>query len=134
MSASFFWITATTFCTVLAPPEVITTLIGTSVMVHFGVGKGVGSFLGGLLIANLELKHAFRIVGIIALCLGILFKVANVILDRNRSSKREYEVIEEEEGEEEDTIVAGPLFRRHSIVEDGLYRRFSVTYDSLLME
>ena len=127
VSVSFMWIVATTYCTVLAPPDIVTTLIGTSVMIHFGVGKGTGTFLGGLLISRFELKHAFRIVGVCAFLLGVIYRISNWIYYKHFSRQQDYEILESDETEK-------ILSRRHSLMEDGLYRRFSVTYESLLME
>uniref|UniRef100_A0A182QIK9 Major facilitator superfamily associated domain-containing protein n=1 Tax=Anopheles farauti TaxID=69004 RepID=A0A182QIK9_9DIPT len=79
ISCYFMWVVATTYCAVLAPNNLVATLIGIAGMVHFCLGKGVGSFAGGFLIARVGLKLAFRYVGYVAVCCGVLYKLVHLV-------------------------------------------------------
>uniref|UniRef100_A0A182PSA3 Major facilitator superfamily associated domain-containing protein n=1 Tax=Anopheles epiroticus TaxID=199890 RepID=A0A182PSA3_9DIPT len=79
ISCYFMWVVATTYCAVLAPNHLVATLIGIAGMVHFCLGKGVGAFLGGFLIARVGLTLAFRYVGYTAVCCGVLYKLVHVL-------------------------------------------------------
>uniref|UniRef100_A0A182N455 Major facilitator superfamily associated domain-containing protein n=1 Tax=Anopheles dirus TaxID=7168 RepID=A0A182N455_9DIPT len=79
ISCYFMWVVATTYCAVLAPNNLVATLIGIAGMVHFCLGKGVGSFAGGFLIARVGLRLAFRYVGYTAVCCGVLYKLVHVV-------------------------------------------------------
>uniref|UniRef100_A0A182YAS0 MFS_1_like domain-containing protein n=1 Tax=Anopheles stephensi TaxID=30069 RepID=A0A182YAS0_ANOST len=79
ISCYFMWVVASTYCAVLAPSSLVATLIGIAGMVHFCLGKGVGSFAGGFLIARVGLKMAFRYVGYIALVCGVLYKLVHLL-------------------------------------------------------
>ncbi|XP_053676976.1 uncharacterized protein LOC128727097 [Anopheles nili] len=79
ISCYFMWVVATTYCAVLAPSSLVATLIGIAGMVHFCLGKGVGSFAGGFLIARVGLTMAFRYVGYLAAGCGVLYKLVHVV-------------------------------------------------------
>uniref|UniRef100_A0AAG5CQB0 Major facilitator superfamily associated domain-containing protein n=1 Tax=Anopheles atroparvus TaxID=41427 RepID=A0AAG5CQB0_ANOAO len=79
ISCYFMWVVATTYCATLAPTSLVATLIGVAGMVHFCLGKGIGSFVGGFLIARVGLKLAFRYVGYSAVCCGVLYKAVHLL-------------------------------------------------------
>uniref|UniRef100_A0A182R694 Major facilitator superfamily associated domain-containing protein n=1 Tax=Anopheles funestus TaxID=62324 RepID=A0A182R694_ANOFN len=79
VSCYFMWVVASTYCAVLAPNNLVATLIGIAGMVHFCLGKGVGSFAGGFLIARVGLTLAFRYVGYIAVGCGVLYKLVHLL-------------------------------------------------------
>ncbi|XP_053695401.1 uncharacterized protein LOC128742926 [Sabethes cyaneus] len=74
ISCYFMWVVATTYCAVLAPNSLVATLIGVAGMAHFCLGKGVGSFAGGFLIAQFGTRMAFRYMGYFAVCCGLTYK------------------------------------------------------------
>lgn len=67
------WVAAATYCTVLAPKGLLATLIGVLGMAHFSLGRGSGSFFGGLLIGHVGTRDAFRYMGLLAVVGGILY-------------------------------------------------------------
>uniref|UniRef100_A0A182SD39 Major facilitator superfamily associated domain-containing protein n=1 Tax=Anopheles maculatus TaxID=74869 RepID=A0A182SD39_9DIPT len=79
ISCYFMWVVASTYCAVLAPSSLVATLIGIAGMVHFCIGKGVGSFAGGFLIARVGLELAFRYVGYVAVVCGVLYKLVHLV-------------------------------------------------------
>ncbi|XP_001238414.4 major facilitator superfamily domain-containing protein 6 [Anopheles gambiae] len=79
ISCYFMWVVATTYCAVLAPNSLVATLIGIAGMVHFCLGKGVGAFVGGFLIARVGLVLAFRYVGYMAVGCGVLYKLVHLL-------------------------------------------------------
>ncbi|KXJ81826.1 hypothetical protein RP20_CCG017872 [Aedes albopictus] len=79
ISCYFMWVVATTYCAVLAPNSLVATLIGVSGMVHFCLGKGIGSFFGGYLIAQFGTRMAFRYMGYIAVGCGCTYKFLHLI-------------------------------------------------------
>ncbi|XP_058118432.1 major facilitator superfamily domain-containing protein 6-like [Anopheles ziemanni] len=97
ISCYFMWVVATTYCAVLAPTSMVATLIGVAGMVHFCLGKGIGSFIGGFLIARVGLKLAFRYVGYTAACCGVLYKLVHLLwlhkYDRERPTKAVVELV-----------------------------------------
>ncbi|EAT34750.1 AAEL013039-PA [Aedes aegypti] len=79
ISCYFMWVVATTYCAVLAPNSLVATLIGVSGMVHFCLGKGIGSVFGGYLIAQFGTRMAFRYMGYIAVVCGCSYKFLHLI-------------------------------------------------------
>ncbi|XP_058056174.1 major facilitator superfamily domain-containing protein 6-like [Anopheles bellator] len=79
ISCYFMWVVATTYCAVLAPSTLVATLIGVAGMVHFCLGKGIGAFVGGFLIARVGLRMAFRYVGYTAVGCGVTYKLVHLL-------------------------------------------------------
>ncbi|XP_028166617.1 uncharacterized protein LOC135085178 [Ostrinia nubilalis] len=73
LSVHLMWVAAATYCAMLAPKSLLATLIGVLGMAHFSLGRGSGSFGGGLLIATLGTREAFRYMGLIAFLGGVLY-------------------------------------------------------------
>ncbi|XP_034835100.1 major facilitator superfamily domain-containing protein 6-A-like [Maniola hyperantus] len=73
LSVHLMWVAAATYCAMLAPKNLLATLIGVLGMAHFSLGRGSGSFGGGLLIASLGTREAFRYMGLIAFLGGVLY-------------------------------------------------------------
>jgi len=63
------------FCASAAPPGLLATLHGMAGSVHYSIGRGVGSFVGGYLISLYGTRNTFRIFGIGATASGIIFVV-----------------------------------------------------------
>lgn len=64
------WISAATYCALLAPKTLLATLIGVLGMSHFSLGRGSGSFVGGLLIGTHGTRESFRLMGVLAVVGG----------------------------------------------------------------
>lgn len=73
LSCHLMWVAAATYCAVLAPKGLLATLIGVLGMAHFSLGRGSGSFFGGLLIGHVGTREAFRYMGLLAVVGGILY-------------------------------------------------------------
>ncbi|XP_055540675.1 uncharacterized protein LOC129727167 [Wyeomyia smithii] len=79
ISCYFMWVVATTYCAVLAPNSLVATLIGVAGMAHFCLGKGVGSFAGGYLIAQFGTRMGFRYMGFCAIGCGLVYKFMHLV-------------------------------------------------------
>lgn len=69
------WVAAATYCAYLAPKNLLATLIGVLGMAHFSLGRGSGSFAGGMLIAEVGTREAFRYMGLAAMLAGVIYKI-----------------------------------------------------------
>ncbi|XP_023026240.1 major facilitator superfamily domain-containing protein 6 [Leptinotarsa decemlineata] len=83
LSVHLMWVAAATYCAVLAPKGLLATLIGVCGMAHYSIGRGSGSFVGGHIIAKFGIQLAFRLVGVIAVCAGLLYAFLQYALLRN---------------------------------------------------
>ncbi|XP_077294603.1 uncharacterized protein LOC143917078 [Arctopsyche grandis] len=90
LSVHLMWVAAATYCALLAPKSLLATLIGVLGMAHFSLGRGSGSFCGGLLISSFGTREAFRYMGLVAclggICYGLLHyfwlrKISNDVID-----------------------------------------------------
>ncbi|KAK7068368.1 hypothetical protein SK128_017572 [Halocaridina rubra] len=72
------WVAAITYCPELAPPGLLATMTGVVGAVHFSVGRGVGSFIGGQIIGKTDIASAFRIFGAIAIICGVLYILVHI--------------------------------------------------------
>ncbi|XP_052863851.1 major facilitator superfamily domain-containing protein 6-like [Anopheles cruzii] len=91
ISCYFMWVVATTYCAVLAPSTLVATLIGVAGMVHFCLGKGIGAFVGGFLIARVGLRMAFRYVGYTAVGCGVTYKLVHLLWLHRYDQQQEQE-------------------------------------------
>lgn len=83
LSVHLMWVAAATYCAMLAPKSLLATLIGVLGMAHFSLGRGSGSFGGGLLIASLGTREAFRYMGLIAFLGGVVYGLLHYFWLRN---------------------------------------------------
>lgn len=79
LSCHLMWVAAATYCSVLAPKNLLATLIGVLGMAHFSLGRGSGSFCGGLLIAEVGTREAFRYMGFFAVIGGICYGLLHLL-------------------------------------------------------
>lgn len=75
LSCHLMWVAAATYCSILAPKNLLATLIGVLGMAHFSLGRGSGSFLGGFLIGEVGTRDAFRYMGLVAVAGGFAYKI-----------------------------------------------------------
>ncbi|CRK88289.1 CLUMA_CG002068, isoform A [Clunio marinus] len=75
LSCHLMWVAAATYCSLLAPKNLLATLIGVLGMAHFSLGRGSGSFMGGFLIGEVGTRDAFRYMGLVAVAGGIAYKI-----------------------------------------------------------
>ncbi|XP_037957428.1 uncharacterized protein LOC119687242 [Teleopsis dalmanni] len=78
LSCHLMWVAAATYCSILAPKSLLATLIGVLGMAHFSLGRGSGSFTGGLLIGQFGTRDAFRYMGTLAVLGGIAYGILHL--------------------------------------------------------
>ncbi|XP_035775658.1 uncharacterized protein LOC118457866 isoform X1 [Anopheles albimanus] len=79
LSCHLMWVAAATYCALLAPKNLLATLIGVLGMAHFSLGRGSGSFFGGFLISEVGTREAFRYMGLVAVAGGLAYKFIHAI-------------------------------------------------------
>ncbi|TMW46780.1 hypothetical protein DOY81_008138, partial [Sarcophaga bullata] len=79
LSCHLMWVAAATYCSILAPKSLLATLIGVLGMAHFSLGRGSGSFSGGLLIGQFGTRDAFRYMGLLAVVGGIAYGILHLV-------------------------------------------------------
>ncbi|KAI9554090.1 hypothetical protein GHT06_019362 [Daphnia sinensis] len=105
------------YCAAAAPPGLLATLNGAVGSVHYSFGRGLGSFVGGILMSNFGTRNTFQIFGTAAGFSGLTYFILHrfylVKIERlrlRRKSERIAEVIAsgvepEDEPEEEEFII-----------------------------
>ncbi|XP_068150568.1 uncharacterized protein [Drosophila tropicalis] len=101
LSCHLMWVAAATYCSILAPKSLLATLIGVLGMAHFSLGRGSGSFTGGLLIGQFGTRDAFRYMGLLAVVGGIAYGLLHLIW------LRKFDHTTEESEEDVETVEAG---------------------------
>ncbi|XP_064090441.1 major facilitator superfamily domain-containing protein 6-like isoform X2 [Macrobrachium nipponense] len=86
------WVAAITYCPILAPPGLLATMTGVAGAIHFSIGRGVGSFIGGQLITQMDIPGAFRCFGVIAIVSGVLYILLHVFYFKKKIAGREMEL------------------------------------------
>ncbi|KAL5279758.1 hypothetical protein ACFFRR_004012 [Megaselia abdita] len=100
LSCHLMWVAAATYCSILAPKHLLATLIGVLGMAHFSLGRGSGSFTGGLLIGHVGTRDAFRYMGLLAVVGGIVYGLLHLVwLRKFDASAEEEETESAEKGE-----------------------------------
>ncbi|CAH0561792.1 unnamed protein product [Brassicogethes aeneus] len=73
LSVHLMWVAAATYCAILAPKNLLATLIGVIGMAHFSIGRGTGSFFGGNIIGKFGIRQSFRLMAFISCSSGIAY-------------------------------------------------------------
>ncbi|XP_050314309.1 uncharacterized protein LOC126748849 isoform X2 [Anthonomus grandis grandis] len=73
LSVHLMWVAAATYCAILAPSNLLATLIGVVGMAHYSIGRGSGSFIGGHIISKFGIREAFQIMGSVAAFSGLAY-------------------------------------------------------------
>jgi hypothetical protein len=81
------WVAAATYCTLLAPRNLIASFIGILGMAHFSLGRGSGSFLGGHLMGDYGTRQSFQIMGVVSAISGVLYGFLHFIWLRKFDGK-----------------------------------------------
>ncbi|RZF43442.1 hypothetical protein LSTR_LSTR001703 [Laodelphax striatellus] len=124
LSVHLMWVAAATYCAIIAPKNLLATLIGVLGMAHFSLGRGVGSFGGGLLIGTIGTRQAFRAMGLLAIVSGGLYGLIHFFwLHKYDQSyyKKKVNVKDAEKSEKEKLNV-----------EDGLPDKDTMSHDEML--
>lgn len=69
------WVTVATYSGILAPEGLLATVEGCVGGLHFGIGRGAGSLLGGMLIDDVGIRTSFRIVGSMSGLVGLMYAI-----------------------------------------------------------
>lgn len=101
LSCHLMWVAAATYCAVLAPKSLLATLIGVLGMAHFSLGRGSGSFTGGILISFVGTREAFRYMGLLAVIGGIIYGLLHLLWLRKIDNREEDVDVGAESGETE---------------------------------
>ncbi|XP_055687030.1 uncharacterized protein LOC129792220 [Lutzomyia longipalpis] len=101
LSCHLMWVAAATYCAIISPKNLLATLIGVLGMAHFSLGRGSGSFFGGLLIGHVGTRDAFRYMGLMAVVGGIIYGLLHLIWLRKFDQQEHLKEDCEENGESE---------------------------------
>lgn len=113
LSVHLMWVAAATYCALIAPKQLLATLIGVVGMVHFSIGRGSGSFIGGHLIAKVGIRQAFRVMGLGACIAGIFYGILHYYWLRNVTKTTDDDMLDNEVMEKSMTNVE-PKFKDQS--------------------
>ncbi|XP_037782940.1 major facilitator superfamily domain-containing protein 6-like [Penaeus monodon] len=91
---------AVSYASELATPSTLATLQGLYGGIHYGVGRGLGSLLGGFMIGPLGIRNTFRLMGILCAVTCITYFVVNHICFRKLQNQRRDEKKEQKKAEE----------------------------------
>ncbi|XP_037084602.1 major facilitator superfamily domain-containing protein 6-B-like [Pollicipes pollicipes] len=89
VTTHLMWNSAATYAGQLAPPGLLATLTGLAGALHYSFGRGVGSFIGGYLMALSGPAFTFRTMGIGSGVAGVLYAIVYYGCLRQRISQRE---------------------------------------------
>ncbi|CAB3378367.1 Hypothetical predicted protein [Cloeon dipterum] len=81
------WVAAATYCTLLAPHNLLASIIGILGMAHFSLGRGFGSFVGGFLISEVGAREAFQAMGYMAAAGGCAYGILHAFWLRHLELK-----------------------------------------------
>lgn len=77
-----YWSTSASYAYLVAPPGTASTLQGVFGAVFEGIGTSIGSLLGGYIFQNYDGVVLFRSFAIFSLTAGVLFSLANLVVDK----------------------------------------------------
>ncbi|KAB7496862.1 Major facilitator superfamily domain-containing protein 6 [Armadillidium nasatum] len=83
------WVAAATYCPILAPKGLLATMTGIAGSVHYSLGRGMGSFIGGCMINWIGLRLTFRSLGYATLVAAVLQFLADRFILRKKVRQRE---------------------------------------------
>lgn len=100
------WVAAMTSCPVLAPKGLLATMTALTGTIHFSLGRGLGSLVGGYLIAAMSFPAAFRTFSAATFVCGVIYVVVHYFYLRKKMPPRE-EAEERGEPHEEINLMQG---------------------------
>ncbi|XP_042231719.1 major facilitator superfamily domain-containing protein 6-like isoform X2 [Homarus americanus] len=105
-TSQLMWLAALSYCPILAPRGLLATMTGLAGSVHYSLGRGAGSLLGGVLISTYGTTSAFRIFGYMSLSCGILYYIAHHFYLKDKlAAREEEEELPEEQVEEKKSML-----------------------------
>lgn len=90
ITINLMWVAAATYGNDIAPKGLTATMQGTMGGIHYGIGRGAGSFAGGLLMQHFGARKTFRIMGITSATAGIIAFIYYMAYFRRSSQDRPY--------------------------------------------
>lgn len=81
------WVAAITYGAALSSESVLATVQGTICGVHYGMGRGLGSFIGGTLMSHFGARFAYRCMGSGCAVFGALYLVFSLTYLRRKDMK-----------------------------------------------
>ncbi|KAK9891521.1 hypothetical protein WA026_014758 [Henosepilachna vigintioctopunctata] len=91
ISVHLMWVAAATYCAIIAPKNLLATLIGILGLAHFSIGRGSGSFVGGYIIGKVGIREAFQLMGLMSVVCGILYPFIHYVCIPNMETESEKE-------------------------------------------
>ncbi|XP_042865012.1 major facilitator superfamily domain-containing protein 6-like [Penaeus japonicus] len=91
---------AVSYASELATPSTLATLQGLYGGIHYGVGRGLGSLLGGFLIGPFGIRNTFRLMGIVCGVTCLSYFIVNRLFFRKLQNQRQEEQKEQKKAEE----------------------------------
>ncbi|KAK4317996.1 hypothetical protein Pmani_010950 [Petrolisthes manimaculis] len=100
MTVALLMTTAVSYAAELATPATLATLQGVNGGVHYGVGRGLGSLLGGFLVEPLGVRNTFRLMaGVCAITCVLYFLTIQFLFPRlHGHSKDQTEITQSQRG------------------------------------
>lgn len=108
------WVAAATYCPILAPKGLLATMTGLAGATHYSLGRGLGSLLGGYLIANMGPQETFKVFGYVTLISGVAYFFIHFLYIRKKVAAKEKENKEENKGKMKEEEYPMMQFRRGS--------------------
>ena len=81
-------ISAMTFVKDVSPLTTAATMEGIFGSSYFGVGRGLGGFIGGVATDYLGFVETFNLFGMISLCTGVLYLFSTLLKEKIKSKKK----------------------------------------------
>ena len=76
-----------TFVKDVSPLTIAASMEGIFGSSYFGVGRGLGGFLGGVTTEYIGFIEAFKLFGMISLCTGVIFILSTLLNQRIKSKQ-----------------------------------------------
>lgn len=90
LTINLMWVAAATYGNAIAPKGLTATMQGTMGGIHYGIGRGAGSFAGGLLMQHFGARMTFRIMGILSATSCIIAFIYYMTYFRHSKKECEY--------------------------------------------
>lgn len=116
---------AVSYAAALSTPSTLATLQGVYGGIHFGVGRGMGSLLGGFLMGPIGVRNTFRLMAVVCAVTCIAYFIINRLFFQKLQVEREQKRVEEETKENH------AMEKHHNgVVENGIKRSMEDETDS----
>ncbi|XP_042222971.1 major facilitator superfamily domain-containing protein 6-like [Homarus americanus] len=111
---------AVSYAAELSTPATIATLQGVYGGIHYGVGRGLGSLIGGFLMGPLGVRNTFRLMALVCAVTCLTYFIINHVFFRQLQQERADEMkAEEAKKEEAEKEQQDPEKGHNGIIENG---------------